>query len=38
MPGCEQPTTNGTEEFAAYLKADLVKWTCVVKENGTKAE
>ena len=33
-----QPATNSPEELAAYLKADLAKWTRVVKENAIKAD
>lgn len=33
-----QPATDSPEELAAYLKADLAKWTKVVKDNGIKAE
>jgi tripartite-type tricarboxylate transporter receptor subunit TctC len=30
--------TNSPDEFAAYLKNEVVKWTAVIKERGIKAE
>jgi len=32
-----EPTTNTSEEFSAFLRADVAKWARVVRESGAKA-
>ena len=33
-----EPLTNTPEQFAEFLKKDLVKWTKVVRESGAKVD
>jgi len=33
-----EPLHNTPEQFAAYLKADVVKWVKVVRESGAKID